>query len=154
MHLHKVTQYDENGGCCSVSKSFRLFATPWTAGRQASLSCTISQSVQTHVHWISDAIQPCHPLSPPSPPTLYLFQYQGLFQIPKNGGNSVYRVDGLLVSFFIFKFYLLVWPYQYRHPPTPHIYHVPNKYYFSPSIIFCFCFSPKTAPLPSFDSLF
>ena len=23
---------------------------------------------QTHVHWVSDAIQPCHPLSSPSPP--------------------------------------------------------------------------------------
>ena len=25
---------------------------------------------QTHVHWVSDAIQPSHPLSPPSPPAL------------------------------------------------------------------------------------
>ena len=35
---------------------------------------------QTHVHWVSDAIQPCHPLSSPSPPTLNLSQHQGLFQ--------------------------------------------------------------------------
>ena len=34
---------------------------------------------QTHAHWISDAIQPSHPLSPPSPPALYLSQHQGLF---------------------------------------------------------------------------
>ena len=27
---------------------------------------------QTHVHWISDAIQPSRPLSPPSPPVLNL----------------------------------------------------------------------------------
>ena len=77
----------------------RLFATPRAAVHQVSLSFTISQLVQTHVHRINDAIQPCRPLSPPSPPTLSLFQYQGLFQIPKNGRNSVYRVDGLLVSF-------------------------------------------------------
>ena len=35
---------------------------------------------QTHVHWISDAIQPSHPLSTPSLPTFNLSQHQGLFQ--------------------------------------------------------------------------
>ena len=35
---------------------------------------------QTYVHWVSDAIQPSHPLSPPSPPALNLSQHQGLFQ--------------------------------------------------------------------------
>ena len=35
---------------------------------------------QSHVHWVSDAIQPAHPLSPPSPPALNLSQHQGLFQ--------------------------------------------------------------------------
>ena len=35
---------------------------------------------QTHVHWVSDAIQPSHPLSSPSPPALNLSQQQGLFQ--------------------------------------------------------------------------
>ena len=35
---------------------------------------------QTHVHWVSDAIQPFHPLSSPSPPTFSLSQHQGLFQ--------------------------------------------------------------------------
>ena len=35
---------------------------------------------QTHVHWVSDAIQPSHPLLPPSPPALTLSQHQGLFQ--------------------------------------------------------------------------
>ena len=34
---------------------------------------------QTHVHWVSDAIQPSH-LSFPSPPALNLPQHQGLFQ--------------------------------------------------------------------------
>ena len=35
---------------------------------------------QTHVHWVSDAIQPSHPL-PPSYPFLFsLSQHQGLFQ--------------------------------------------------------------------------
>ena len=35
---------------------------------------------QTHDHRFSDAIQPSHPLSSPSPPTLNLSQHQGLFQ--------------------------------------------------------------------------
>ena len=35
---------------------------------------------QTHVHWVSDAIQPSHPLSSPSPPAFNLSQNQGLFQ--------------------------------------------------------------------------
>ena len=47
----------------------RLFVTPWTAAHQTSLSITSSQFTQTHVHWVSDAIQPSYPLSSPSPPT-------------------------------------------------------------------------------------
>ena len=35
---------------------------------------------QTHVHWVSDAIQPAHHLSSPSPPALNLSQHQGLFK--------------------------------------------------------------------------
>ena len=34
---------------------------------------------QTHVHRVSDAIQPSHPLSSPSPPTFNISQHQGLF---------------------------------------------------------------------------
>ena len=33
---------------------------------------------QTHVHRVSDAIQPSHPLSSPTPPTFNLSQHQGL----------------------------------------------------------------------------
>ena len=33
---------------------------------------------QTHVHSVSDAIQPSHPLLSPSPPAFSLSQYQGL----------------------------------------------------------------------------
>ena len=45
-----------------------LFVTPWIAARQASLSChQLSEITQTHVHRVSDAIQPSHPPSSPSP---------------------------------------------------------------------------------------
>ena len=33
-----------------------------------------------HVHWVSDVIQPSHPLSSPTPPTFNLSQHQVLFQ--------------------------------------------------------------------------
>ena len=35
---------------------------------------------QTHVHWVSNAIQASHPLSPPSPPAFNLSHHQGFFQ--------------------------------------------------------------------------
>ena len=42
---------------------------------------------QTHVHWVSDAIQPSLPLSSPSPPAFSLSQHQGHF-FP-SGGQSI-----------------------------------------------------------------
>ena len=39
----------------------------------------LPEFTQTHVHWVSDAIQPSHPLSSPSPAALNLSQHQGLF---------------------------------------------------------------------------
>ena len=35
--------------------------------------------VEIPVHWVSDAIQPFHPLSSPSPPVFNCSQHQGLF---------------------------------------------------------------------------
>ena len=40
----------------------------------------LQEPAQTHVHRVSDAIQPSHPLSSPSPPAFNLSQHQGLFQ--------------------------------------------------------------------------
>ena len=40
----------------------------------------LSESIQTHVHRVGDAIQPSHPLSSPSPPAPTPSQHQGLFQ--------------------------------------------------------------------------
>ena len=64
--------------CLAVLQSFSsvqllsrvwLYATPWIAARQTSLSITNSRSVpKTHVHRVGDAIKPSHPLSSPSPP--------------------------------------------------------------------------------------
>ena len=40
----------------------------------------VLEFTQTHVHRVSDAIQPSHPLSSPSPPAFNISQHQGLSQ--------------------------------------------------------------------------
>ena len=40
----------------------------------------LPEFTQTHVHRVSDAIQPFHPLLSPSPPTFNLSQHQSLFK--------------------------------------------------------------------------
>ena len=42
--------------------------------------CYLLELAQTHVHWVSDATQPSHPLLSPSPPAFNLSKHQGLFQ--------------------------------------------------------------------------
>ena len=56
----------------------------------------LRESTQTHVHWVSDAIQPSHPLLPPSPltfnlPKIRVFQMSQLFTL---GSQSI----GVLAS--------------------------------------------------------
>jgi len=48
----------------------------------------LPEFTQTHVHRVSDAIQPSHRLSSPSPPAFSLSQHQGLFQ----GVSSLHQV--------------------------------------------------------------
>ena len=48
----------------------------------------LPEFTQTHAHRASDAIQPSHPLSPPSPPAFDLSQHQGLFN------ESALRIRG------------------------------------------------------------
>ena len=55
---------------------------------------------QTHVHWVSDAIQPSLPLLSPSPPAVNLSQHQGLFQ----GVSSSHQVRYWIFSFSISPF--------------------------------------------------
>ena len=52
----------------------------------------LPEFTQTHVHWVSDAIQPSHPLSSPSPPAFNLSQHQDLFKwvhFFTSGGQSI-----------------------------------------------------------------
>ena len=55
--------------CCyyyPAAKSCPAHGVPWTAAHQAFLSSSNSQFAQTHVHWVSNAIQPSHPQLSPS----------------------------------------------------------------------------------------
>ena len=56
----------------------RLFVIPCMPG--FSVHHQLLELAQTHVHWVSDAIQPSHPLSSSSPPAFNLSQHQGHFQ--------------------------------------------------------------------------
>ena len=52
--------------------------TPWTSAHHC--HCQLPEFTQTHVHWVSDTIQPLHPLSSTSPPAFNLSKHQGLFK--------------------------------------------------------------------------
>ena len=88
LSMFKYIFWNLNRSICKGNSQFssvqslshvQLFATPWTTACQASLSITNSLT-QTHVHWVSDAIQASHPLLPSSPPALSVSQHQGLFK--------------------------------------------------------------------------
>ena len=52
----------------------------------------LPEFMQTHVHWVSDAIQPSQSLSSPFPPVLNFSQHEGLFKWV----SSSYQVAKLL----------------------------------------------------------
>jgi len=83
---------DENAGCimqiwlntticCSVTQSCQTLCDPMDCSPPGfPVLHYLSEFAQTHVHWVSDAMQPSHPLLLPSPPVLNLSQHQGLFR--------------------------------------------------------------------------
>ena len=54
------------------------FATPWTAAHRPPCLSPTPGVYPNPVHWVSDAIQPSHPLSSPSLPAFNLSQHQSL----------------------------------------------------------------------------
>ena len=68
-------------GSVQLLSRVQLFATPWTAARQASLSITNSQRLFTlmSIEPVMPFNQPSHPLWSPSP-AFNPSQHQGLFQ--------------------------------------------------------------------------
>ena len=52
----------------------------------------LPEFTQTHIHRVSDAIQPSHPLSSPSPPAPNPFQHQILFQWVNSSHHTNYCI--------------------------------------------------------------
>ena len=74
-----LTYFPKQGCCCSVAKSCPTLYNPMNCSTLGfPVLHHLPELAQIHVHQVSDAIQPSHPLSPPSPPALHLSQYQGL----------------------------------------------------------------------------
>ena len=86
----------------------QLFATLWICSTpRLPVHHQLPEFTQIHVHQVSDAIQPSHPLSSPSPPAPNPSQLQGLFQWV----NSSHEVG----SFFLIhsdSFYLFIGTYR------------------------------------------
>ena len=67
--------------CCSVTQSCSTLCDPMDCSTPGfPVLHYLPEFTQTHVHCVSDAIQPSHPLSSPSSPALNLSQHEGLFQ--------------------------------------------------------------------------
>ena len=62
----------------------------WLLPGSSVLHCLLEFS-QTHARWVGDAIQPSHPLLPPSPPALNLSQHQSFLMswLFASGGQSI-----------------------------------------------------------------
>ena len=78
--------------CCSVVKSCLTLYDPVDCSMPGfPVLHHLLEFAKTHVHWVSDAIQPSHPLLPPSPPALNLSQHQSLLPMSRlfpSGGQS------------------------------------------------------------------
>ena len=93
--------------CCfrSVTQSCLTLCDPMDCSRKGFLvPHYLPEFVQIHVHCISDAIQPSHPLTLSSPSALNLFQHQGVscshqmtkileFQLQPQFFQQVFRID-------------------------------------------------------------
>ena len=105
-------------GCCSVTQLCPTLRNPADCSTSGfPVLHHLPERAQTHVHWVSDVIQPPHPLSPPSPPAFSLSQDQSLpmSQLFASRGQStgattsasVFPMNIQLISFRIDWFDLL-----------------------------------------------
>ena len=66
--------------CCSVAQPFLSLCDPMNCSTPGfPVLHYLQEYAQTQVHWVNDAIQSSHLLSPHSPPVLNVSQHQGLF---------------------------------------------------------------------------
>ena len=107
--------------CCSVTQLHLILCSPMDCSKLGlPVHHQLPEFTQTHAHWVSDAIQPSHPLSSPSPPTFNLSQYQGLIKwvTPLQQVAKVLELQLQHQSFqWIFRadFLLCLTPFFYPH---------------------------------------
>ena len=85
-------QVCQNVNCCSVTQSCLTLCDPVDCSTPGlPVHHQLPEFTQTHVHWVSDAIQPSHPLLFPSPPAFNLSQHQSFLkcQLFASGGLSI-----------------------------------------------------------------
>ena len=79
LHIFMCTLREQKTYCSSVAQSCPTLCNPMDCSTPGlPVHHHLPELAQTHVHRVRDAIQPSHPLSPPSPPALNLSQHQGL----------------------------------------------------------------------------
>ena len=76
----------------SVTQACLTLCDPMNWGSRLPVHHQLLELAQTHVHQVSDAIQPAHPLLSPSPPAPNPSQHQSLFQWV----SSSHEVDKVL----------------------------------------------------------
>ena len=95
----------------SVESFVWLLETSWTNTLDFPVHHQLLELAQTHVHKVSDAIQPSHALLSPSPPAFSLSQHQGLFKWVSffaSGGQSIgVSASELVLSMNIQDWFLL-----------------------------------------------
>ena len=80
-HHNQFSSSPKAVSCCSVTQLYPTLCDPMNCKTPGlPVHHQIPELAQTHVHWVSDAIQPSHFLSSPSPPAFNLSQHQGLSQ--------------------------------------------------------------------------
>ena len=95
--------------CLSAVKSCLTLCEPMDCSTPgSSVLHHVPELAQMHVHWVGDAIQPSHPLSPPSPFAFNLSQHQGLFQWVSSS-HQLAKVLELQLSFSLSAMIFLNW---------------------------------------------
>ena len=86
-----------SGCCCSVAQSCPTFCNPLDCSTPVFSLHYLLEFTQTHVHWVCDAIQPSHPLSPLSSPALSLSQHFPVHWLFTSGRQSIGASGSALV---------------------------------------------------------
>ena len=79
-HIYMLPMYSSSVQFSSVAQSCPTLCDPMNCSTPGLPDHhQLQEFSQTHVHWVSDTIQPSHPLSSPSPPAPNPSQHQNLF---------------------------------------------------------------------------